>query len=145
MFPRGKHLPEFWPLMPASNIEPASDAGIWLTEGGLNGIVDILQTAFLNAFSWQKTFIIWFKFTEVCSREFTKKKNSSLVHIMTRHLTGDKPSSEWMMTKVYEALWCHQGRNVSILVSGQFSLREKSHKVCVQCCFALLCCCCRHI
>ena len=68
----------------------------------------ISQTTISNAFSWKKSFVFDYNFTELFPNGPTDN-NPVLVQIMACRGTGDKPLSEPMLTQFTDAYMWHQG------------------------------------
>ena len=88
------------------------DCFIWLTHWGR----DSLHLTFSNAFSWMKSFVFWFKFTEsLPSRPINK--SPPLVQTMPWRLIGDKLLSEPMVLYNHSLSLCwHWSNNMTIWV-----------------------------
>ena len=67
----------------------------------------ILQTTFLNAFSWMKSFVFRFKISLKLVPKGPIDNQSALVQVMAWRRTGDKPLSEPVLSQIRNAYLLH--------------------------------------
>ena len=78
-----------------------------LTHWGRDKMAAIFQTTVSNAFSWMKTFVLWFNFhfKFVPKDPFINK--TALVKVMAWRRSGDKPLLKPMLTQFTDAHMRH--------------------------------------
>ena len=64
-------------------------------------MITIMQTVYLNAFSWKKSFWILIQISLLVSIGSVDK---SLVQLMAWYWTGDKPLPETILTQVHQPI-----------------------------------------